>query len=129
MEEQTKPLLPNAFALHNGVRTRLTGPDQAEAILEMGTDSLNPYGRLHGGAYYTLADCACGCACRSDGRRHVTLHGGLDFVRSAQGGTVIARARVRHRGRTTCQLAVEISDEAGTLLATGSFTFFCVDQR
>ena len=129
MEEQKHPLLPNAFAEHNGIQYRVVGPEQAEATLEVVPDSLNPYGLLHGGAYYTLADCACGCACRSDGRRYVTLHGGIDFIRSARSGKVTATARVRHRGKSTCQLAVEICDGSGTLLATGDFTFFCINQH
>ena len=48
----------NAFAVYNGITTHQTGDGTAEAILEIGPDSLNPYGLLHGGAYYTLADCA-----------------------------------------------------------------------
>ena len=54
----------NAFAVYNGITTHQTGDGTAEAILEIGPDSLNPYGLLHGGAYYTLADCAAGSACR-----------------------------------------------------------------
>ena len=69
MEEQKHPLLPNAFAEHNGIQYRVVGPEQAEATLEVVPDSLNPYGLLHGGAYYTLADCACGC----DETRYVAL--------------------------------------------------------
>ena len=87
----------NAFAVYNGITTHQTGDGTAEAILEIGPDSLNPYGLLHGGAYYTLADCAAGSACRTDGRKYVTLHGSLDFIRSARAGQVTARARVEHR--------------------------------
>lgn len=83
----------NAFAVYNGITTHQTGDGTAEAILEIGPDSLNPYGLLHGGAYYTLADCAAGSACRTDGRKYVTLHGSLDFIRSARAGQVTARAR------------------------------------
>lgn len=129
MEEITHTLLPNAFALFNGIRANSAGPDRGEAVLTVGPDSLNPYGLLHGGAYYTLADCACGYACRTDGRRYVTLHGGLNFIRSARSGTVTAKAAIRHRGRSTCQIDAEITDENGTLLATGNFTFFCIDQH
>ena len=60
----------NAFALFNGIHTNQTGENVAEAYLEMGPNSLNPYGVLHGGAYYTLADCAAGAACRTDGRKY-----------------------------------------------------------
>lgn len=121
-------LAPNAFALHNGISVRPVGPDRGEASLEMGPNSLNPYGILHGGAYYTLADCACGVACRTDGRRYVTLHGGLDFLRSAKGGVVTARAEVIHRGRTTCLVRAEVIGEDGTLFASGDFTFFCISE-
>ena len=102
----------NAFAIYNGITTHQTGDGTAEAILEIGPDSLNPYGLLHGGAYYTLADCAAGSACRTDGRKYVTLHGSLDFIRSARAGQVIARARVEHRGRTTCLVSITVHSEA-----------------
>lgn len=115
----------NAFMLHNHIRVRQTGPDSAEAALDVGPDSLNPYGLLHGGAYYTMADCAAGCAARADGRRYVTLHGGVDFIRSAGEGRVVARSKVRHRGRSTCLIGIEITGGDGVLLATGDFTFFC----
>lgn len=119
----------NAFALYNNIHVRQTGPGAGEASLTMGPNSLNPYGALHGGAYYTLADCAGGVACRTDGRRYVTLHGGINFIRSAREGVVTARASVRHRGRTTCLVEVHITGEDGTLYATGDFTFFCIQPK
>ena len=36
----------NAFAIYNGITTHQTGDGTAEAILEIGPDSLNPYGLL-----------------------------------------------------------------------------------
>jgi len=113
----------NAFAVYNGITTHQTGDGTAEASLEIGPDSLNPYGLLHGGAYYTLADCAAGSACRTDGRKYVTLHGSLDFIRSARAGQVTARARVEHRGRTTCLVSITVDDGAGTVYASGRFTY------
>ena len=44
------------------------------------------------------------------------------------GGRVVrADAKVRHRGRTTCLVNVDILGEGGKLLATGEFTYFCID--
>lgn len=128
MIDPSEPLKPNSFAVFNGIKIQSTGENSAQAVLEIGPNSLNPYGLLHGGAYYTLADCACGIACRNDGRKYVTLHGGLDFLRSVKSGTVTAAAVVQHRGRSTCMVSVEITDQSGALLATGSYTFFCVTQ-
>ena len=118
----------NAFASYNGIRTCQTGDGTAEASLEIGPHSLNHYGVLHGGAFYTLADCAAGAACRTDGRKYVTLHGSMDFIRSAKVGHVTARAAVKHRGRTTCLVSVEISGPDGTVYASGHYTFFCTGQ-
>lgn len=55
----------------------------------------------------------------------MTLHGSLDFIRSARAGQVTARARVEHRGRTTCLVSITVDDGAGTVYASGRFTFFC----
>ena len=106
----------NAFAVYNGITTHQTGDGTAEAILEIGPDSLNPYGLLHGGAYYTLADCAAGSACRTDGRKYVTLHGSLDFIRSARAGQVTARARVEHRGLCHYKPAAHVDNHHGRRL-------------
>ena len=116
----------NRFAAHNGIQLRQVELGKAEAVLEMGPNSVNPYGRIHGGALYTLADCAGGMACRTDGRRYVTLDGTLHFIRSADHGTITAAASVIHRGRTTSVVGVRITDQDDTLLATGDFTFFCL---
>ena len=124
-KQEKKISKANAFMRHNHIRVEPAGPDRAQAILDIVPESRNPYGILHGGAFYTLADCACGCACRMDGRKYVTLQGGLNFLKSVSEGRVTAQATVRHRGRTTCLVEVEITAETGALLAKGDFTFFC----
>lgn len=116
----------NAFAIHNNITVRQLEVGKAEAQLTMGPAHLNPYGKLHGGAYYTLADCAGGTACRTDGRKYVTLDGTIHFIHSAEQGVVTASATVLHYGRTTALVSITITDENGTLLATGDFTFFCL---
>lgn len=120
-------LPPNPFVAHNHISLRRVDGDHAEAVLLVAQDSVNPYGILHGGAYYTMADCAAAAACRSDGRRYVTLDGAIHFLRSAApGDTVTAAAAIRHRGRTTALTEVTITDQNARLLATGEFTFFCI---
>lgn len=118
----------NAFANYNNITVHQLELGKADAQLTVGPNSLNPYGMLHGGAYYTLADCAGGTACRTDGRKYVTLDGTIHFIRSAQQGVVTATAVVRHHGHTTCLVDVEITGEDGTLFATGNFTFFCLSN-
>ena len=74
------------------------------------------------------ADIATGAAALSDGRHYVTQPSALHFLRNPATGPVRASAWVRHRGKSTVLTAVDITGEGGRLLATGEFTFFCVDK-
>lgn len=118
--------LKNGFALECGVE--MTEVEDERAVMEMTITEkhLNPLGRIHGGVYFTLADCACGIACCTDGRVYVTQSSGFNFLRSGTQGDVLrAEARVRKRGRSTAYVEVELTIE-GQLMATGSFQFFCL---
>ena len=75
-----------------------------------------------------MADNATGTAAHTDGRYYVTQTSSLHFLRNQASGVVRATAWVRHRGKSTVLTAVDITGEGGKLLATGEFTFFCVDK-
>ena len=115
----------NAFTDYNFIRLETAEPDR----LDIRPESRNPFGMVHGGALYTLADDAAGTAAHGDGRHYVTQHGDLHFLDNRAHGTVRATGRVRHRGRATVLVDVEITDGAGALLATGAFSYFCVDRK
>ena len=56
----------------------------------------------------------------------MTQNGNLHFLRNQAEGNIRAIARVRHRGRSTVLVLVDVVGDGGTLLATGEFSFFCV---
>jgi len=127
LETQARgPLARNAFMLYNHMELESLGPDRAVFRLDIRPESRNPFGMVHGGALYTLADNAAGTAAHTDGRAYVTQTSSLHFLRNQSEGTVRAEGRVRHRGKSTCLTEVDITGEDGVLLATGEFTFFCV---
>lgn len=126
---KTLQLGANAFTVHNFIKLESAAPDQAVYSLEIQPESRNPYGMVHGGALYTLADDAAGAAAHSDGRHYVTQSGELHFLDNRAHGKIQAAGRVRHRGRSTVLVAVDITDEKGALLAAGDFTYFCVDTK
>ena len=126
---ETLKLGANAFTDHNFIRLESAEADCAVYRLDIRPESRNPFGMVHGGALYTLADDAAGGAAHSDGRHYVTQHGDLHFLDNRAHGTIRAAGRVRHRGRSTVLVAVDITDEAGTTLATGTFSYFCVDAK
>lgn len=117
----------NAFMRYNHMEPESIRQDRAIFRLDIRPESKNPFGMVHGGALYTLADNAAGAAAHTDGRAYVTQTSSLHFLRNQAEGTVRAEGRVRHRGRSTCLAEVDITGQDGTLLATGEFTFFCVN--
>ena len=119
----------NTFMHHNYIEQESVEVDRAVFRLKVHPESKNTYGMVHGGAIYTLADNATGAAAHTDGRYYVTQTSALHFLRNQSEGTVWARAQVRHRGKSTCLVAVDIIGEKEKLLATGEFTFFCVDKK
>ena len=116
------------FSAYNHIELALAEPDHAVFRLNIRPESKNSYNIVHGGALYTMADNASGFAAHSDGRSYVTQSGSLHFIRNRSEGEIRAEARVRHRGRATCLVSVDICDEQGILLATGEFAFFCIGE-
>lgn len=127
LQQTQARLARNAFAQYNHMELESVQPDRAVFRLEIRPESKNPFGMVHGGALYTMADNAAGTAVHTDGRAYVTQTSSLHFLRNQAAGTVRAEGRVRHRGKSTCLVEVDITGQDGMLLATGEFTFFCVD--
>ena len=127
-EIQTEDLMRgNAFMFHNYIEMESAEREKAVFKLVIRPESKNPYGIVHGGAIYTMADNAAGAVAHSDGRYYVTQTSSLHFLRNQAEGVVRAEARIRHRGKSTCLVDVDITGEGNILLATGQFTYFCVD--
>ena len=119
----------NGFTVYNHIEMVLAERDHAIYRLNIRPESKNSYGMVHGGAIYAMADNATGFAAHTDGRNYVTQTSALHFLRNQSEGEIQADARVRHRGHSTCLVAVDILGEDEKLLATGEFTFFCVDPE
>lgn len=128
-KRQAELMRQNTFMLHNFMELESVEQDRAVFRLEIRPESRNPYGMVHGGALYALADNAAGSAAHSDGRYYVTQSGTLHFLDNRAHGVIRAAGRVRHRGRSTVLAEVDITDESGALLATGEFSFFHVDEK
>ena len=117
----------NQFAKYNGVKVTGMTADHSEAELVIRDSSLNPYGTVHGGALFTLCDVCSGVAARSDGRKYVTEHADISFLRAASGGKLMAKGEAIHRGRTRCVIDVKVYDEQERLICIGTFSFFHVE--
>lgn len=123
-----KALKDNAHMRNNHIEMVSVERDYAIFKMEINIDNMNPFGMVHGGALYTLADNATGAAAVSIGQPYVTQEGSLHFVDNQTSGIVKAEARVCHRGRKTCLIEVDITGENGKLIATGLFTYFRIEM-
>ena len=91
------------------------------------TDSVRqPYGIVHGGALAALAESLVSATTAihvmSDGMIAVGQSNNTSFMRPISDGTVHAKARRRHRGRTTWVWDVDLTDDDGRLCAISRVT-------
>jgi acyl-CoA thioesterase len=120
----------NPFTRKLGITVEEISAGYARVTKTIGPDDLNPVDLPHGGVYFTMADNACGSAMSSHGHMAVTVSANYNFFRGAQvGDTLTAEAREVKTGRTICVYEVQITDQNGTLLGSGSFTFYKLEQE
>lgn len=103
-------------------------PEESVLHVDMRHDLENPYGMTHGGVLFTLMDTTAGATARADGRKYVTLNASVNYLRSGRSGRITAVGRLVRRGRSVTVVDVNVTDEAGKLLTTGTLTMFCVDS-
>ena len=115
----------NPFCRRLGITVTELAPGYARAVKTVTEEDLNPLGLAHGGIYFSLADHVAGSAMAGYGCQAVTLNAQYSFFRSAHAGDVLtAEAREEKHGGTVCVFQVRITDAAGALLGSGTFTFF-----
>jgi 1,4-dihydroxy-2-naphthoyl-CoA hydrolase len=84
---------------------------------------LQPYGIVHGGVYASLAESAASLGAatwnmqREPGGQTVGVSNSTHFLRAIREGTLHVTATPQHRGRTLQLWQVDITDDAGRLVA------------
>lgn len=111
-----------------GHRVTSVEPGRAEVTLDVREAHCNRGGGVHGGIYCVLMDTVGGFAgihtTDPDAMRtFITLTLTTNYLGQPQGRRMIATGRLRAGGRSTFFSDMEIHDELGNLLATGSGTF------
>lgn len=92
-------------------------------------EMLNLYGRMHGGAIFTLCDVASGMATYAYSVSNVTLQGNINYIKGIPvDSTIFVCCKTIHKGRQTAVNQVEIKNEKGTILASAQFTMFITGE-
>lgn len=103
-------------------------PDKAIGILRVQPNSRNPFGMIHGGCLTTLADTTVGTALGANGFISVTINSTMHYLRSPKGNIVTCVATPGTARDKVCVCETILTDEDGTTVATGTFTFFIKKQ-
>ena len=120
----------NPYVQRQGIFVEEIGPGYARVTKTVVPEDANPLGVPHGGVYFTMADTACGSAMASYGYKAVTMNASYNFFRSANvGDRLTAEAREVKHGQTVCVFEVRITEQSGTLLGTGTFTFYSLSEK
>jgi acyl-CoA thioesterase len=100
----------------------------SQCVLEVNPDLLNPYGAVHGGVTFTMADSGMGFAlvsCLEKGERCVTIETKIVYFKAVMAGTVTCDTRVINKGKRVATMESEITQD-GQLVAKalGTWSIF-----
>ena len=98
-EQNIAQMLENPFMQYNHIEIVSVTSDSAVMSLDIRRDTTNIYGYVHGGAFFTMADCCAGLTARSDGRQYVTQNASVNFIHNVKAGHLTARGRTVSRRR------------------------------
>jgi uncharacterized protein (TIGR00369 family) len=127
--------LPNSPAIELlGMRLKSFGEGRAEVSFAPEEYHVNFVGAVHGGVISAVLDSCIGYAVNTTlGRDEafVTSQLNVQFVRGIRIGTesLVARARLRHRGGRLAMAEASLEDASGTLYATATATCLILAQR
>jgi acyl-CoA thioesterase len=90
----------------------------------------NPYGFIHGGALYSMADITAGVTACLEGHFVTTISGNMIYHRPADRTEYIyCEVTTIHAGRQVISCEVRLTNDDGKLIDSGSFTFHVTDKE
>lgn len=129
-QELKKLVTHNIYAEELGIELLTLRQGYARGRMPYRLESANPYGSLHGGVLYSLADIICGLAACTYGQYSSTIEGSMHYVRPALNTRyVICEARELRQGRQVSVYYAELTNDEGLLLDTAEFSFYMLDQE
>ena len=105
------------YAMESGITLDELGDDYAVCSMPITPRHRNANGGVMGGAIFTLADFASAVASNNVHHPTVAQQVSINFLSSSRGSRLIATARCRRDGRTTCVYNVDVVDDLGRDIA------------
>ena len=103
---------PDSFRQLLGVKLEAARDGYAKMSMKITKAHLNQLGSAHGGAIFSLADCAFGEAANQTDRPAVAIQVSINYVRAAcEGDLLVAEAQRISEGKTFCVYEVTVRKE------------------
>ncbi|MBR4189788.1 MAG: PaaI family thioesterase [Kiritimatiellae bacterium] len=101
------------FATENGIVLDALDADRAVTSMTIADRHRNAAGGVMGGAIFTLADFAFAALTNGRGRLTVAQQVSINYLAAPKGTRLVATARYRKDGRTSCVVDVDVADDTG----------------
>ena len=117
------------YAMESGVTLDALDEERAVCSFQITPSHRNAEGGVMGGAIFTLIDLAFAAAANHRHRPTVAQQVSMNFLSGSRGTRLIATARCRKDGRTSCVYCVDVADNLGRDIAQAVITGFKLEGR
>ena len=126
MKEQIIEIIKNDKGFMGDNNFKIIELNKDECILEykIKNNGLNPYGIVHGGLLFGLADSACGLLATMNEKKCVTTSANINYIKVANGKKIVAYATCIKSGNNICYYSVNIKDENNELVANANINYY-----
>ena len=107
----------DAYARENGVELIEVSPGRAVVSMQIHDRHRNSHGTVHGGALFTLADCAFAIASNSHGIPAAAINASISYLTAAREGRLMAVAEEFAKNPKLGSYTVIITDDQENRIA------------
>ena len=112
-EEARAYFSKDRFATDNGMTLDELDEVHAVTSMKIGDRHRNAYGGVMGGSIFTLADFAFAALTNDFDRKTVAQQVSISYLSAPKGERLVATARYRKDGRSSCVVNVDVADDTG----------------
>lgn len=125
-----KIVTENSYVQFLGIEFQELREGYGKARMRYKKELVNPYGIMHGGSLYSMADIVAGATACMHGYFVTTVSGTLNFLLPAEDTKyVYCEARELRQGKHLAVYDVRITDDDEKLLDSGEFNFFVTEHK
>lgn len=117
IEEAREYFAGDIYAMESGITLDALEGSTATCSMALTKRHRNANGGVMGGAIFTLADFAGAVAGNNIHRPTVAQQVSCNFLSGSRGSRLIATARCRKDGKTTCVINIDVVDDLGRDIA------------